>query len=130
MCGATKPAELFDFDPAQLRLIVLMEAKAAPRLTTVEGLWRKAVKGARGGTPRPGSMTEFIRAEGLLPEAEINAIINNAPDALASWLESISKSPLEQRPAMEEWLGFFEHSKGLNLDASGAPHLYPDVKAA
>jgi hypothetical protein len=28
--------------------------------TKVEGLWRKAVKGSRGATPRPGSMTEYI----------------------------------------------------------------------
>ena len=44
-----------------------------------EGLWRKAVKGCRGATPRPGSMTEYIRAKGLLPGALIDALIELTP---------------------------------------------------
>ena len=44
-----------------------------------EGIWRKRVKGTRGATPRPGSMTEYIREKGLLPGAEIDALIAATP---------------------------------------------------
>ena len=59
----------------------------------IEGLWRKPVKGMRGATPRPGSMTEYIRSEGLLPADEISTIRSNTPttplsaDDLDSWQE-------------------------------------------
>src|SRR3546814_12252741 len=54
-----------------LRLIVLVEARAAPRLRTVEGLWRRSTR------TRPGRMTDFIRAEELLPAADIDATIHD-----------------------------------------------------
>jgi len=44
-----------------------------------EGIWRKRVKGMRGATPRPGSMTEYIREQGLLLSAEIDALIAATP---------------------------------------------------
>src|SRR3546814_6711203 len=56
-----------------------MEARAAPRLINVEGLWRRST-GAR-----PGTMTEFIRGRGLLPPLEIAAIVNGAPVALVEF---------------------------------------------
>ena len=55
-----------------------------PRLRTVDGLWRKPVLGRLGATPRPGSITEFIRERGLLPPAEIDHIIATAPTAAPS----------------------------------------------
>jgi hypothetical protein len=62
-CPATKPDELADLverHPELADRIVALEATAKPYLTTIDGLWRKPVKGLRGGTPRPGSMSEFI----------------------------------------------------------------------
>ena len=44
-----------------------------------EGIWRKRIKGMRGATPRPGSMTEYIREKGLLPAAEVDALIAATP---------------------------------------------------
>lgn len=81
-CPATKPAELADAPPDELRKIVLIEARARPRLHSIDGLWRKPVRGARGATPRPGSMTEFIRERRLLPPDEIDAIIARTPTRL------------------------------------------------
>lgn len=83
-CLAMKPAEVEALQPEYLRRIVAMEARAKPRLTASEGLWRTTVKGTRGGTPRPGSMTAFIRANGLLPTDEIDAIqIGTSRDIVA-----------------------------------------------
>ncbi|MFT3773024.1 MAG: phosphoadenosine phosphosulfate reductase [Minicystis sp.] len=62
-CPATKPDELavlIDQHPELADRIVALEATAKPYLKTIDGLWRKPVTGLRGGTPRPGSMTEFI----------------------------------------------------------------------
>ncbi|OPY05598.1 MAG: hypothetical protein A4E61_00246 [Syntrophorhabdus sp. PtaB.Bin184] len=56
-CTAMKPWEVRSLRPDMLRRIVRMEARAFPRLTSCEGLWRNTVKGTRGGTARPGSMT-------------------------------------------------------------------------
>src|SRR3546814_8775807 len=54
---AMKPDEVHALPAWCLRLIILVEARAAPRLRTVEGLWRKSTR------TRPGRMTDFIRAE-------------------------------------------------------------------
>ena len=65
MCPATQPDELRALDRKHPHLgdrIVEIEAAAAPFNREIDGLWRKPVKGLRGATPRPGSMTEFIRA--------------------------------------------------------------------
>ena len=82
-CTASKPAEIDALEKPLLRRIVAMEARAAPRLGTVEGLWRKAVKGHRGAIPHPGSMTEYIRERGLLPADEVDAIAAAMPVAVA-----------------------------------------------
>src|SRR3546814_7870048 len=68
-----KPDEVRALPAWCLRLIVLVEARAAPRLRTVEGLWRRSTR------TRSGRMTDFIRAEELLPAADIDAIIRDAP---------------------------------------------------
>lgn len=67
-----------------------------------EGIWRKAVKGCRGATPKPGSMTEYIRAKGLLSGPLIDALIANTPtryftaadfeaEGIKDWQEWISR---------------------------------------
>ncbi|WP_318153205.1 hypothetical protein [Sphingopyxis sp. GC21] len=92
---------------AHLRLIVLMEARAKPRLRTCEGLWRSSTKGLRGQEARPGSMTRFIREQGLLPPREIDRIIAQAPTELLDFLEGAAAVPLHQRPTMRNWLDRF-----------------------
>ena len=118
-CPATQPAELHQFRKEYLRYIVIIEARAKPRLqgcmnaatlkadysqrhadwqaklqsaqgSTLEklltnepqlkpvgsgcaGLWRKAT------SKRPAMMTDYIRAEGLLPAAEIAFLQQQAP---------------------------------------------------
>lgn len=69
----------------KLRRIVLMEARALPRLTAIEGLWRNGCKGVKDPSKkRPGSMSVFIREQGLLPASEIDAISAEAPKDLMS----------------------------------------------
>lgn len=68
LCIANQPQEIRELPRWCLRLIVLVEARAAPRLHTVEGLWRRSTKA------RPGSMTDYIRNEGLLPAHEVDRI--------------------------------------------------------
>ncbi len=101
ICGAMKPDEVRTLPAWCLRLIVLVEARAAPRLRTVEGLWRRSTK------TRPGRMTDFIRAEALLPETEIDAIIRDAPADLVRFQDIAALVPLAERPAMSDWLETF-----------------------
>jgi hypothetical protein len=82
-CLAMKPSEVAALPADKLRRIVLLEARAMPRLTTCEGLWRKSTK------TRSGSMTEFIRKEGLLSEDEI-ARIQQVPDQLIEFQQAYS----------------------------------------
>jgi hypothetical protein len=81
-CPAMKPAEVRQLPPAQLRRIVLLEARAAPRLRTIAGLWRNGTRGTRGAEPRPGSITAFIRQERLLPAEELELLIRIGPSAI------------------------------------------------
>lgn len=128
-CTATKPHELHDrndFPPALLRRIVLMEARAAPRLTTTQGLWRKPVMGRNGATPKPGDMTSYIRDQKLLPASEIEHIIESAPAALMAWQDWAAGVPLESRSDMKEWLAFFDLTSGDQLEAAGR-RFYEDL---
>ena len=84
-----------------LRLIVLIEARAAPRLHTVEGLWRRSTR------TRPGRITDFIRAEKLLPQAEISEILRTAPTDLLRFQDAAALVPVSERPTMEQWLADF-----------------------
>ena len=101
ICGARKPDEVRALPSWCLRLIVLVEARAAPRLRTVEGLWRRST------ATRPGRMTDFIRAEELLPAADIDAIIRDAPADLIRFQDVAGHVPLPERPTMAEWLDMF-----------------------
>ena len=101
ICAAMKPAEVRALPAWCLRLIVLVEARAAPRLRTVEGLWRRST------STRPGRMTDFIRAEELLPATDIDAIMRDAPADLVRFQDVAAHVPLPERPAMAEWLETF-----------------------
>lgn len=100
-CTAMKPDEVRALPERWLRTIVLIEARAAPRLRTVEGLWRKSTK------MKPGRMTDFIRTEGLLSDEEIDRIIADAPTDLARFQERAAAQSAQERPAMGEWLDRF-----------------------
>lgn len=102
-----KPDEVRALPAYWLRTIVLIEARAAPRLRSVEGLWRKSTR------TRPGRMTDFIREEGLLPSAEIDHIIAEAPADLVRFQERAAAIPLETRPSLSTWLDRF-HARGTN----------------
>jgi hypothetical protein len=79
-----------------------------PRLTSIEGLRRKSVKGCRGATPHPGSMSAFIRAEALLPAAEIDLIEASAPAALLRFQEAQAGLDAADRTPIADWLALFE----------------------
>lgn len=81
-CPASKTHELREMPEKYLRMIVLMEARAEPRLNKIHGLWSTGCKGTRGGEKKPGSMTAFIRDENLLPVAVIDRIRRSAPTEL------------------------------------------------
>lgn len=106
-CTGMTPDEVRALPAEQLRLIVLLEARAAPRLRTCEGLWRSTTKGLRGREARPGAMTSFIRSEGLLTAGEIDSIVNDAPADLISFLDVAATIPLAERPTMGGWLARF-----------------------
>lgn len=100
-CGAIRPDEVRALPQWCLRLIVLIEARAEPRLRTVEGLWRRSTK------TKPGRITDFIRAERLLSEAEVDAIRRDAPTELVRFQDAAGLVPVSERPTMEEWLESF-----------------------
>ncbi|WP_232313866.1 hypothetical protein [Sphingobium sp. TCM1] len=100
-CTGMQPDEVRALPIEQLRLIVLLEARAAPRLKRVEGLWRRSTR------TRPGSMTAFIRAEHLLDASDIDAIIASAPADLIGFQENAARVSLERRPSMQSWLDRF-----------------------
>jgi len=106
-CAAMKPHEVRTLPAGYLRLIVLIEARAAPRLRTVDGLWRKPIKGRGAGEARPGSMTEFIRAERLLEPADIDRIIDEAPADLLAFQEAAAQVALEHREPIGDWIARF-----------------------
>lgn len=81
-CPSTQPEELFDFKKKYLRYIVAIEARAEPRLTAIQGLWRNGVKGNRGGKKKPGKMTDFILSEGLLSAEDVAQIVSNIPEEI------------------------------------------------
>ncbi len=122
MCPAMKPNEVATLGEPELKAIVVLEARTLERhlahargkgwprgegVALCEGLWRRAVRGCRGATPRPGSMTQYIREKGLLPSREIDRLIAVTPTVLLTqadfnrlgfsnwqeWLDSI-RSPI------------------------------------
>lgn len=100
-CLAMKEDEVRALPAYWLRMIVLIEARAAPRLRNVEGLWRRSTRS------RPGRMTDFIRAERLLDDAEIDEIIRSAPTELVRYQDAAANHPIETRPTLVTWLTRF-----------------------
>jgi len=99
-CTAMKPWEVDELPTDKLMRIVILEARTkqrhldyaekkgwpnGPGVPLTAGIWRKAVKGKfangkpNGSTPKPGSMTEYIRQKQLLPSATIDALIAHTP---------------------------------------------------
>lgn len=102
-CTAMKPWEVDSLTANKHMRIIILEARTAKRhldysrdraaslgvkwdgKPLTAGLWRKAVKGTfangkpNGSTPKPGSMTEYIREKKLLPGPLIAAIIHLTP---------------------------------------------------
>lgn len=109
-CGSIKPDEVMELSADELRIIVLMEARAKPRLRNVDGLWRRPVHGHRGATPRPGSITEFIRERGLLPPDEVDRIEATAPTELLAFQAAQAALPLDARTPMGRWLDDFNRA--------------------
>ena len=96
-CPASKPQELHDLTPENLRFIVAMEARAHPRLTSILGLWRCGCKGTRGSVSKPGRMTDYIRAKGLLPASEVDELWNSMPTQIEEFQAAVQGgSPLAQ----------------------------------
>jgi hypothetical protein len=100
-CLAMKEDEVRALPTYWLRMIVLIEARAAPRLRTVEGLWRRSTRS------RPGRMTDFIRAERLLDPAEVDEIVRTAPTELVRFQDVAASHPIETRPTLDTWLTRF-----------------------
>jgi hypothetical protein len=128
-CPVTKAHELHELEKPLLRRIVLMEARAKPRLTAVDGLWRKPILGMRGATPRPGSMTEYIVDKGLLPEEEVRMIVEMAPEHLMSWQASVADIDISERPEMRRWIEFFDMTSGDLMRTGPTPSLYAGIEA-
>jgi hypothetical protein len=128
MCGAAKPWEVRGLPNFQLRRIVLMEARAKPRLRNVEGLWRKSVKGRNGAERRPGAMTDFIRGEQLLPPDEIDAIIAMAPAALLRFQDAEGNIPVHRRAELSAWLKWFD-ANDMRMFDDPVGHIFYDQAA-
>lgn len=126
-CPVTKPHELHDLEKPLLRRIVLMEARAKPRLRDVDGLWRKPVKGCRGATPRPGSMTEYIIDKGLLPEEEVLMIVEKAPQHLMSFQDAVADIDIAHRPELQRWIDLFDMTNGNLMQTPNTPDLYGEM---
>jgi hypothetical protein len=102
-CPNMQPSEVRELPADKLCRIVLMESRAKPRLTKVEGLWRNGCKGKKDpAKKRPGTMTEFIATEGLLPAATIKKIQADAPAELIDRAEALANG-LE----IDSWDEFF-----------------------
>jgi len=123
-CPAIKPFEIDTLGRNELQIIVVLEARARQRhldhaeakgwprgegVPLCEGLWRRRVKGCRGATPKPGSITEYIVEKGLLSSGEVDRLIAATPtepltdndferlgfNDWQNWLETICNPPIE-----------------------------------
>jgi hypothetical protein len=122
-CPAMKPHELHELPAPLLRRIVLMEARALPRLTDIKGLWGDGVKGTKGGKAKPGSMTQYIREQGLLPADEIDRLIALVPAAMTE-LTPEAKNAAAAASALTQWEGFLTELNNEDIYVEHTPHLY------
>lgn len=95
--------EIRTLSEEKLKRIVVMEARAKPRLQKIEGLWRNGCKGKRGGEKKPGRMTDFILEENLLPEDEVERLGTVVPKEIV--LRNEAKA---QGLEVETWEEFFK----------------------
>ena len=112
-----KPQEIDELPMHLLPRIVIMEARAKPRLTDIDGLWRKGCKGTRGSVARPGSITEYIRQRVICPrgrDSHLGAILlfperceRRAKMAQANQHLAKASKGEERTPTSESWPGFF-----------------------
>jgi hypothetical protein len=112
-CPAMKPAEVRALPEDKLRRIVLLEARAEPRLRSIQGLWGNGCKGTRGGVKKPGRMTDFIVEEGLLPATEVQRIRQRVPLQLIENQESYSRGE-----TIPDWPEFFCGQLNEKADAA------------
>lgn len=78
-CPSTQKHELLElaetYPDLALRAIQ-MEDKARPKLTKIDGLWGKGIKGTRKPeSKRPGSWRQFLEEEGMLEYVEVMGIL-------------------------------------------------------
>jgi hypothetical protein len=102
-CPATQPEELHTHRREYLRYIVVMEARAKPRLEKIEGLWRNGIKGVKTGKPRPGTMTAYIVQEGLLPAEEVRMLQETVPAEIIA-----NQALFAQGGTIPDWHDFLE----------------------
>ena len=93
-----KPEEVASSPKWCLRLIVFVEMRAAPRLGTVEGLWRTSTR------TRPGRMTTFIREHRLLDPDDVDALIAGAPVDLVDFQRIAAEMQSSVAPSMRDWI--------------------------
>jgi hypothetical protein len=102
-CPSIQPSEVEELPADHLRRIVLMEARARPRLEKIEGLWRKK----RQRDVRPGSITQFIRERRLLQAEEIDRIMCEVPTELVryqqAYAEGVAVPPFSQFIYSARW---------------------------
>jgi len=128
-CIATQPMELDTFPPSEHARLVLLEARAEPRLRNCDGLWRKPIKGRNGAIPRPGSMTQHLRERETLVPGEIDQIRNEAVPLLDAWCSTIGDDPVEERPEISIWLRQFDRVHA-EMSRTGGLRPYPVTMGA
>jgi hypothetical protein len=116
-CPAMKPAEVRELEPNLLRRIVVMEARAEPRLKSIQGLWANGCKGTRGSVKKPGRMSDYIAGEGLLPSAEVERLRRRVPLELIDSQERYAAG--EDIPSWPEFFCGLSEC-GLSEDADAA----------
>src|SRR3546814_20607325 len=104
-----RPHEVDALSKDELRTIVLMEARAKPRLRTIDGLWRKPVVGRGGATPRPGNITAYIRQHGLLSPSDVDRIVADATLPLVAFQAAPACKPVALDMLMAPGAEAFPH---------------------
>ena len=69
-------------------------------------------------------MTDFIRAEQLLPPDESDAIIAMAPGALVRFQDAEGNFPVEKRAELSAWLKWFDANEMRMFDDLSGPRYY------
>lgn len=113
-----KPEEVRQLAKAYLRRIVVMEARAKPRLRTINGLWGSEA-----------SMTQFIREERLLPNDEIDRLVAIVPEELLL-NQDVEAHTATALAAFPKWEAFLAELRGADFQAASTTPLYAEVDLA